>query len=250
VSPGEEIEFEIVVTNLSEVTAYTVTIRDQLPAGFIYIEESARSRDVPIVDLDDKDPLVWVLEDLEPQKSIRLTYKAALDPTLEEGLYTTAVNVYAMDRSGFQFGTNEFELDVKVERTIVVDMTQRIPEQEEGKVIPAGEPFTVITAIENLGSDNLLDGTVMVTLPEGMDYIPESSRINGVAIGEPVRDGQTVTWKPGELPAGGQKTLQYMLYNLEGISGKHSLITEIRGTTGTGRVYQSKKHTIEVNYSY
>ncbi len=100
--PGKDAEFEIVVTNLSEVTAYAVTVQDELPVGFIYVKNSARSSDVAGLELDDTQPLVWVLEDLEPGKSVRFTYKVHLEPQMEVGLYPTQVKVYAMDRSGLR----------------------------------------------------------------------------------------------------------------------------------------------------
>ncbi len=98
-------------------------------------------------------PIVWVSDNLEPGKSVRLTYKAHLEPQLEEGLYTTQVKVYALDRSGFAFETNESELDVKVERHILLNITPQIPELQTQKTIHSVDPFTVFVEIENVGVD-------------------------------------------------------------------------------------------------
>ena len=246
VEPGNEAEFDVLVTNLSDVTAYTVTIQDQLPAGFTYLADSVRSPETVKVALDDQEPLVWATGDLEPKKSLRLTYKVMVDNKLEEGLYRTTVKVYALDRAGFQFETNEFELDVKVERAVVLNLTQKLAEQEKGQKIEAGKPVTVLATLENSGSEHLLDGTVSVTLPEGITYTPDSSRVNGVAIADPAQEGQTLRWKLGELPISIRKTLQYQLQIRAGLTGQPKLTTEIRGTTGAGKAYRSKAYTVEI----
>jgi hypothetical protein len=189
------------------------------------------------------------LEDLEPQKSIRLTYKVALDPKLEEALYLTAVKVYAMDRSGFPFETNEFELDVKVERAMVLDIRPHILEQEKGKQIQAGMPFTVNTSIKNIGSVAMVDSMLIVTLPEGMSYVQASSQINNTSVSDPIRDGQRLVWQLYDFPVGIQRTVQYKVYSRERIPGRQQITTEIQGTTETGITYQSKKHTVEVKFS-
>jgi uncharacterized repeat protein (TIGR01451 family) len=244
--PGKDVEFEIVVTNLSEVTAYTITIEDKNPDGFIYIKDSERSRDIVDLGLDDIQPLVWVLEDLEPGESIRFTYKAHIDPRLEEGLYHTEVKVYAMDRSGYQFETNEFELDVKVERAILLNITQQLPVSGAEKGVQAGEPLTIQTIVENIGSDGLIDSAVVVTLPDGFAYLPNSSYVNNILIGEPLRKGQTFTWKFGELPPDIKKTLTYRIRSAQTMTGKQTVKMVIQGTNAAGEDYQSPADTFDI----
>ncbi len=65
------------------------------------------------------------------------------------------VKVYALDRSGFAFETNESELDVKVERHILLNITPQIPELQTQKTIHSVDPFTVFVEIENVGVDDL-----------------------------------------------------------------------------------------------
>jgi uncharacterized repeat protein (TIGR01451 family) len=242
--PGKEAEFELVVANFSEVTAYTVTIHDQLPDGFLYLEDSVRTVDTAAISLDDTQPLVWVLEDLESKQSIRFTYKVMLDPGLEEGLYTTRVKVYAMDRSGFPFETNEFELNITVGRVVALEVTQNVSGQEEA--IQTGKPLTVVTEIKNIGSDSLQDSEVLMELPERMTYVSRSSSVNGVEIPEPEIDGRTLRWNVGDFPVGDEKHLRCVLQSHASMSGKHSLTTQIQGITGTGNTYRSKKHQTEI----
>ncbi len=246
IEPGKDVEFEIGVMNLSEVTAYTITVEDQNPDGLIYLKNSERSPDVVGVELDDTQPLVWVLEDLEPGRSIRLTYKVHLDPQLEEGLYTTTVKVHAMDRSGFPFETNEFKLDVRVGREIFLNVTQDFLNEEDAKGVWAGKPFSVLNTLENVGSEGLTECTLLVTLPEDFSYIPESSLLNNVSIGKPIRDGQQLTWKLGELLLSDRKTLQYTLEVSDEIVGTYMLKTLIKGTTSAGDEFESPEQKFEV----
>ena len=187
--PGKDAEFEVVVTNLSEVTAYTVTVQDVIPSGFIYLKNSARSSDVVGLDIDDTQPLVWVLENLEPGKSVRFTYKAHLEPQLEAGVYPTQVKVYAMDRSGFTFETNEFELNVTVERNVFLKIRPHIPALETQGSLKAGQAFIIVTSIENVGTDHVSRGTITVTLPDVLRYVPETSQINDIPAAEPEIEG-------------------------------------------------------------
>ncbi|MBD3304782.1 DUF11 domain-containing protein, partial [candidate division KSB3 bacterium] len=112
--PGQPLEVELSVSNLSDVTAYSVTIEDLLPEGFIYVDESMRSLDTLEVDFYDTTPLVWVLTHLRPQETVRFSYTVMLDPNVPEGLYTTSAKAYAVDRAGFPFETETLETTVSV----------------------------------------------------------------------------------------------------------------------------------------
>jgi hypothetical protein len=95
----------------------------------------------------------------------------------------------------------------------------------------------------------MVDSMLVVTLPEGMSYVQASSQMNKTSVGDPMRDGQRLVWQLYEFPVGVQRTLQYMLYSRKEDTGKQQIVTEIQGTTETGITYQSKKHTIEVDFS-
>ncbi len=241
--PGGELEFEIMVTNLSDVTAYRVTIEDQLPDGFTYIPDSVRSSDTAGISLDDTRPLVWVLENLEPNQSLRFTYKVMLDRAIEAGLYTSLATVYGMDRAGFQFKTSEVELVVKVERNLRLEVSSTLSDPQPAS---PGQPVTVVTTIDNIGSDSLQGGNVQVTLPPGLRYVPGSSQINGVAVADPSVAGPTLEWTLGELAVGVQKTLQYRVHSHS--RGAQTVSTQVQGTTGTGMAYASRPETVTVTY--
>ncbi len=238
--PGKEAEFEVVITNLSEVTAYTLVVEDANPAGFIYVPSSVRSSDVPDVKTDDVEPLVWVLEDLAPGKSVRFTYRVALDSRLEAGAYLSLVKVYALDRAGFPFESNEFEFTIDVQRDVVLQVSQQFGDEEPVAALRTGEAIPLMTSIENVGTDSILDASVVLTLPDGLRAAPKTSRLNGVAIGEPERAGNTLTWKIGELPPGVKKTL---LIDVVGeLPGTFKMTTMIRGVTEKNASYQSKSY--------
>ncbi|GAK54230.1 hypothetical protein U14_05509 [Candidatus Moduliflexus flocculans] len=242
--PGKEAEFELVVTNLSDVTAYRLVVEDQNPEGFVYLPDSVKSSDVPDIQIDDTNPLVWVLEDLEPGKRISLTYRVILNTNLEAGSYASQVKVHALDRSGFPFESNEFELTIDVQRGVVLRVSQQLGEPQTA-TMQAGQPMPLISTIENVGTDGVLDAAVALTLPDGLEFVPQTSRLNGVAIGEPERKGKTLIWKIGELPPGVTKTLQCGIIGKE--AGEFTLSTIIRGATERNASYESRAYDLTVN---
>ena len=242
--PGKEAEFELVVTNLSDVTAYRLVVEDQNPEGFVYLPDSVKSSEVTDIQIDDTNPLVWVLEDLKPGKRISLTYRVILNTNLEAGSYASQVKVHALDRSGFPFESNEFEFTIDVQRGAVLQVSQQLGEQQAA-AMPAGQPTPLITTIENVGTDGVLDASVALTLPDEIVDAPQTSRLNGVAIGEPERKGKTLIWKIGELPPGVTKTLQSSI--IGNVAGKFAISTIIRGATERNASYESRTYDLTVN---
>ncbi len=246
--PGGDAEFEIVVTNLSEVTAYSVTIEDSNPSGFLYLKDSVRSQGVVKVDLLDTQPLVWGLENLEPGQSFRLTYRVRLDSRLKEGIYQTAVNVHAMDLSGFQFSSNEFTLNVALEKTVALKIAQQVLEPQDAAGIQAGLPFSVEIRLENIGSEDLIDGRIEVVLPDGVDYIVNSGRINDVAIENPQREKQKLLWKVGEIAQGVTKKLHYDLRSGRELSDNLTFTTVVHGISASGTPFTSKERKLTLSF--
>ena len=245
--PGNAAEFEVVVTNFSDVTAYTLVIEDANPAGFVYVKDSVRSPDAAGVTLDDTDPLVWVLEDLEPKKSARLTYKAMVDPKMAEGAYRTTVKVHALDRSGAAFESNEFAVDVNVKRAVFLDVAQQLGEQDRKTLrIQAGTVFPIETKIENVGSAGVMDVAVLVTLPQGARYAPGTSRINQTQIGEPDAQGNALIWKIGDMPTSVSKTLAFELTSERPLTEQDEIVTTLRGVMESGQAYDSKAYRLKL----
>ncbi|MCP4398714.1 MAG: DUF11 domain-containing protein [bacterium] len=245
--PGREAEFEIVVTNFSDVTAYTLTIEDENPAGFIYLKDSARSRDVLNIELDDTQPLVWVLEDLEPDESLRLSYRVQIEPHLEEGVYRSVLKVHAMDRSGYQFDSNEFEFDVNVGRDMILKLDFFLPEELDPQQLQAGSLLPLKLSIENIGSETLLNSTVMLSLPEAFSYVSKSSRLNGVAFDEPELESRNLSWRLGEFAPGLSKTLGFFVKLPADGSGQHMLKAVLEGLSETGAEYRSPDQSLSLS---
>jgi uncharacterized repeat protein (TIGR01451 family) len=242
--PGREAEFEIVVTNLSEVTAYTITIEDENPAGFLYLKDSARSRNVLNIELDDTQPLVWVLEDLEPGESFRLTYTVQLDPRLEEGVYHSVLRVHAMDRSGYQFDSNEFELDIQVGRDMILKLDLSLPEGLNAQQLQPGSLVPLKLSMENVGSETLLNSRAVLSLPKGFSYIAKSSRLNGAAFDDPELEGQNASWRLGEFVPGISKTLEFFIKLSADMGKQQALKAVIEGQNETGAEYRGPEQTL------
>jgi uncharacterized repeat protein (TIGR01451 family) len=237
--PGREAQFEIVVTNLSDVTAYTITLEDRMPTGFTYVEDSVKSLDTLLIGLDDIQPLIWGLEDLEPKQSIRLTYTVFIDSKVRDDVYTTTVKAHAMDLAGFPFESNEFIYDFRVERAMLVELNQRIAPSEGTIQILAGKTMTIITELNNVGSDALQEGSLHITLPDGVRYIAGSSRLNNTALPDPESVGTDVSWRIGELPVKGRMMLQYSVRSAEPLLQQREIETKLEGISTTGEAYRS-----------
>jgi uncharacterized repeat protein (TIGR01451 family) len=245
--PGKTLEFEIIVTNSSDVTAYTVTIEDHNPAGFIYLKNSVRSWNVEQLETVDTQPLVWVLNDLRPGASARLTYTVQLDREIEQREYVTTLKAYAVDRAGAQFETEEFELTLKVASYMLLTVAQSL--REAGQDIQAGVPLTVVTTIENIGSGSLTGGAIFVMMPKDFEYVAGSSLINDVPISDPVHSGQKFIWQLGEVAPESVVRLEYQVQGAEGTTGIHVLRTEVFGASDTGEAYQSKEDSLVIPLS-
>ena len=245
--PGRAAEFEIVVTNLSEVTAYTITIEDENPEGFIYLKDSARSRDAVNIELDDTEPLIWVLENLEPGESLRLSYKAQLDPRLEEGVYQSRLKVHAMDRTGYQFNTNEFLLDVTVGRDLMLKLDFSLPDEFDAKQLKPGSIAPLRLSIKNIGSETLINSTAHINLPGAVGYVSQSARLNGVAFDEPTLENRILSWKLGEFAPGLSKTLEFFVHIPADAEEKQVLKAVIEGQNDAGAEYRSPEQTLSLS---
>lgn len=248
--PGREAQFEIAVTNLSDVTAYRLTVTDVLPDGFLYVEDSVRSPDTVLIGLDDIEPLVWVLEDLGPRQSIRLTYTVFIDSNVVDDVYSTTVQVHAMDRAGYPFESNEFVYTFAVERAMLIDVRQRLAGADEGvQMLSAENTYTVVTELDNLGSDSLQEGVLRVLLPPGLAYAAGSSRLNNTPLADPESESGALRWRFGELPVKGQVVLQYTLRQQRAAMAAPEVLTEIGGLATTGQAYRSRLYRFDLQSS-
>lgn len=79
VNPGEsDIEYEVIIKNIGNITAYNVTITDQLPEGMFFSGEKSQEKEV-------------IVGDLEPGQSGSFYFHADLNSNAQPGPYVNTV---------------------------------------------------------------------------------------------------------------------------------------------------------------
>ncbi len=237
--PGRDVTLEIKVSNLSEVTAYAVTLESESPEGFSYIPDSMHSRDSIELELEGRHPLLWSLGDLKPGASRRLSYAMSLDPRLQEGSYRSRLSVHALDRSGHPLSTRELFVHVEVKRrmALAIDWTEQ-------RAVTRNTS-TLALRMTNTGSKALARTTVHIDLPKGVRYTLNSSRLDNMAFRDPeALAPQTLSWAIGLFEPGEVKTLEFSVQTADDRSRAQVFNAVIQGLTDDGADYRSPEKTL------
>src|SRR5690606_11774413 len=85
---GETVPFRITVTNNSLADAGLVTITDRMPAGFVFVEESARVNDAPFTPVVDGRMVIFPDLRLAPSGELVIDLVLRALPATSPGRYT------------------------------------------------------------------------------------------------------------------------------------------------------------------
>lgn len=84
VKADDVITYTILVTNTGEGTARYVTVKDTVPQFTTYVENSAKAEQEDAEVLKIERTLLWRMKDLEPGKSIKVSFQVTIDEMKEE----------------------------------------------------------------------------------------------------------------------------------------------------------------------
>jgi len=179
---GQELAYKIVVTNASEARAHHVIVRCPLPKGTKLVKA------LPQPDAEGKD-IEWKFDTLEANAN--RTIEVVLKPTEE------IAEITLIGRVQFEHG--------RMIKTKIAN-----PTLEMRKVGPAQgilhEPMKYQIIVKNPGKVRVTDIQVTDTLPEGLEYVQETSAIPVSKVG-PAPNQRT--WTLGAMEPNDTRTLEF-----------------------------------------
>lgn len=103
-NPGKIVTYTIKVTNISDVTATNLVIKDKLPNGFTFVDNGKRE-------------MTWTIKELAAGQSFTIPYKAKVGENVRAGKYTNVASVIADD-----VGKKEAKRTVEVKVPVVLGL--------------------------------------------------------------------------------------------------------------------------------
>lgn len=182
---GQELTFKLIVTNTSEARAHNVIVRSPVPKNAKLIKA------LPQPNAEGKD-LEWQLETLDANSSrtIEVVFKPNDDVS----------EIAVVGRVQFEHG--------RVIKTRIAS-----PNLEMKKTGPAegilNSPMTYRIALTNSGRVPVTDIHVVDTLPEGLEYVQETSTAQPVSKVGPAPNQRT--WDVGTLKPSETRTIEYRI---------------------------------------
>jgi uncharacterized repeat protein (TIGR01451 family) len=99
VSRGETLNFALTVKNTAESTAYGVIVRDVLPSGFSYVEDTAKIGMIFSEPVISDQQLTWNVGNMAADQEIIITYDVLVSGSQAEGGYPNVAVAYGANRS-------------------------------------------------------------------------------------------------------------------------------------------------------
>ncbi len=182
---NEQVDYTIVVTNISQTTANLVVVKDIIPAGMTYISST------PTADAVSGKLVTWNLGTLDAGNSTTLLLRLR---AIQTGVWTDKAQVISAEKVIAEASAT----------TIVVALIPAVDIQKTGPAeLTQGTNGTYTITVRNTGEATLTNVTVTDQIPVGMSYV-SSSPVGTQA------DNQ-VSWGLGSLSSGQQRTISLTL---------------------------------------
>ena len=217
---GEDLVFDITLTNIGEGVAFDVVLTDELPAGFAWSVDNAAC---DIVD----GTLTCELGDMEPGASVTVTLTA---PTVDEGpgsedcgtIDNTAV-ASAINESQDLLENNTDDAAIVVEcpvastLTIAKSFTGNTGGQDPILDVPLAKIGDTLTyTLAYTGSGPITNAVITDVLPVGLDYLEGSAEGDANFTFVDYDDAtRTLTWTAATLPDPASGSVTYDVVVLE-----------------------------------
>ncbi len=182
---GEEVSWEVTVTNEGPDTATNVVVRDNLPSGVTHVSDAAANGEY------DESAGTWRLDQLASGESQTLTIVTTVDESSAQWNSATAVSdTYESDWSDNtgHAVVRGGEADISITKTVSSE-TPNLGEQVEWTIV-----------VTNNGADDAIGVKVLDTLPGGLQHLADDATTGFF-------DEYQGQWWIGELAAGATETL-------------------------------------------
>jgi len=222
---NQELAYKLTVTNTSEARAHSVIVRCPLPKGTKLIKA------VPEPKADVKE-MEWHLETLEPNASRIIEIWLKPDDGLSD--------ITVVGKVQFEHG-----------RYIKTRLAQ--PTLEMKKTGPAEgilhEALAYRIILKNPGKVPVTDAQIIDTLPDGLEYVQETSN-GAIPVSKVGPAANQRTWKVGTLNPGDSRTIDYRVLPRKLGEWTSEAIASATGTqvkAGCNTVVQEAKLSLQVN---
>ncbi len=223
---GEELTYQLTVTNSSEARAHHVVARCLVPRGAKLVKALPQP-----VNMDAKE-LEWNLETLEPKEKrlIEVVFKPSDDAT----------EISVVGKVQFEHG--------RVIKTRIVE-----PKLELKKTGPAEaimhDAMTYKIVVSNPGKVTVSDVEVVDSLPEGLEYVRETAN-GAIPVSRAGPDPNQRTWSLGALKPGETRTLEYRVMSKktgEWVSEAVVSGSGVHAKSGCNTLVQEAKITLQIS---
>ncbi|WP_198806754.1 isopeptide-forming domain-containing fimbrial protein [Leptolyngbya sp. BL0902] len=202
-TPGDLVNYQVVVSNVSAVVAAPVTVTDQLPLGLAYLEDSIRAtsdiRDQTVNAADRT--LILTFDTLPPDGAITINYAVRVTADAVGGDGVNRVEASAP-------GTNTVSANARI--TINAPTPElRIIKTSDRAAAEPGDVVVYRLVVTNVSEAVANPVTITDQLPLGMTYVPDSIQAIPNPPTEVMNMGSALRLTFGELPPGQSITVAY-----------------------------------------
>ncbi|HET7736079.1 MAG TPA: choice-of-anchor P family protein, partial [Nocardioidaceae bacterium] len=188
-SPGDTIEYRVVVTNTGNAPATGVVVTDAVAAGQTYVPGSCAGAPCSFT----SPTVTWTVGTVNPGSPVTLTFRVTMTGPFNAGPNT--INNTASIDSDQQNPKNTNTTTVTVTGT----SNLTIAKAADKTAVVGGDTITYTLTYGNTGNATATGTTIVETVPDGTTYVSCSNNC--------VVSGTTVTWTigsvaPGQGPAG------------------------------------------------
>ncbi len=195
---GEEVKYTITVANLSTQTATNVKVRDVVPSGLTYLENSIDGGHSNDASDPDGTGLTWTIGSIEGGKNVILSFKSIVNPGAQAlGTITNTAELVSLNETE-ENSTNNIDtanIEAKIfDVRIVKTVSENNPEE--------GETVRYTVTVSNMFIGTIGTGLVIKDIvPPGITYVPNSIS-GGTSRDASDPDGTGLTWTIDSIPGG------------------------------------------------
>ena len=183
--PGENISYQVAITNSGTGVLYNVTLSDDLGTNnyLTFVQDSAHlitdSERISITP-DTTDPLVFILPSpLASGETVYLTYVATVSDTIDPSINSITNTIYGTANGGSTTGievTANSSATITAKEYASVMVTKSASETD----VNVGDTFSYIFTLTNSGNVNASSVSLTDALPENFEITSITSETGGV----------------------------------------------------------------------
>lgn len=200
---GDKVTYYLTVTNTGEKTADDVVVKDDIPSGLEFIENSISDEGV----LEGR-KVIWSLGFLEPGQSKTVSFQAVLPKVTQNttwkniGIVTYSNNPEGPDK---ETPSNEVVIETELPE-VTIEKLQSLNGSAFTKDPYSVKDRDIVTyklIIKNIGKTTANKVVIRDAIPEGLTYVDKSVSDNGKYV------SGILTWEIGDLKVGESKEVTF-----------------------------------------